>query len=66
MIINDYAVGMEMKRFAEKLAKRLGARALVNNRGVLMFVVGLAVAKTRQEVEVPGVKILRIVGPKYT
>jgi hypothetical protein len=58
------AVGMEMKRLAEKLAKRLGARALVNDR-VLMFAIGLAMAKAKQEVEVSGVKILRIVAPKY-
>jgi hypothetical protein len=58
------AVGTEMKRLAEKLAKRLVARALVNDR-VLMFVISLAMAKAKQEVEVSGVKIFRIVAPKY-
>jgi hypothetical protein len=58
------AVGIEMQRLAEKLAKRLGARALVNDR-VLMFVIGLAMAKAKQEIEISDVKIFRVVAPKY-
>jgi hypothetical protein len=54
-----------MKRLVEKLAKRLGARALVNDK-VLMFAIGLAMAKAKQEVEVSGgVKVFRVIAPKY-
>jgi hypothetical protein len=58
------AVATEMERLAEKLAKRLGARALVNDK-VLMFAISLAMVKAKQEVEVSDVKILRIVAPRY-